>query len=323
MKNVLLLFLCILVTACAVKPTSPSELVLAFGSCSNQNKENQLWNEVLNSNPSMFIWLGDAVYPGTYDLAHLEKAYQKQISHPAYQNLAKSTLVTGIYDDHDYGMNDGGKHNPFKQNAQKLFLKYIENSLDGLPEIEDQPLYFTTVFNDYRARLFVLDTRYERDDLTKSTEKGKRYEPNETGSILGSAQWQNFEKDLKNSTEKTIIIVSSIQLLNDSHGFEKWGNMPHERQRMLDLLANYPEKTFIILSGDRHFSEISELNGITEITSSGLTEVYTMANEPNPLRKGNLIKEQNFGILKFNASGGIKAQIIGDNNKVLLTYKIK
>ena len=323
MRKILLLLTFIVFTACAVKPPQPDTLVLAFGSCSHQDKENQLWNEILQTDPDMFLWLGDAVYPEKYDLEHLEKAYQKQTAHPTYARLSRNVQITGVYDDHDYGMNDGGKHHPFKTEAKSLFFRYMDNVRTGLPDIQNEPAYSVIEFPHYDVRLFILDTRFDRDDLKKSEIPGQRYDPVDVGSILGERQWSKFETDLKNAKEQTIIIISSIQLLNDSHGFEKWGNMPHERQKMLDLLSGFPDKKFIILSGDRHFSEISEWNGITEITASGLTEIYTMADEPNPLRKGNLIKQQNFGLLTFHESGGIEVEIIGDENAVLLNHTIK
>lgn len=315
-----LLLLIFTFSACSTVPKVEKPLKIAFGSCSKQTRDNQLWKEILNENPDYFVFLGDAVYPEKYDVEHLEKAYQQQVSDKDYQELAKKVMITGVYDDHDFGLNDGGIENPIKLEAKHLFLKYIETSMDGLEDKMNinQPLYYTIQFPHHDVDMIILDTRYERTALKKSNNPNKRYDPINEGTILGENQWQKLEADIRKSNAKTIVIISSIQFLNTSHGFEKWGNMPHERQRFLDLLAQYPQKKFIVLSGDRHFSEVSEFKDITEITSSGLTEVYTLANEPNPLRQGELIKEPNFGLLVFEKDK-IWIKLIGNSNRVLKT----
>lgn len=326
MKTIAYFFFALTFFACSSVPKDVQPpLVLAFGSCSNQAKPNQLWKEILKTKPNAFIWLGDAIYPKEYNLEHLEKGYKTQTTNVDYQNLDANTQILGVYDDHDFGLNDGGEDNPIKKQAKSLFIDYIiEDDFEQKEQLKnaDRGLFYSVKYDVYNVELIVLDTRYHRTKLKKSTNPNKRYDAIDKGTILGDEQWLFLEKTITNSSAKTILLVSSIQFLNNAHGYEKWDNMPHERDRLLSLLKQHPNKKFIVLSGDRHFSEVSEFEKITEITSSGLTEVYSLADERNSKRQGALINQPNFGMLNFQ-DGIITLKFIGKKNKVLKEYVIK
>src|SRR5690606_22233913 len=89
-----------------------------------------------------------------------------------------------------------------------------------------------------------------------------------------------LEEELNNSTASFNIIVSSIQFLSNKHGFETWGNFPSEVEKMMDLIKTSNGQRVIMLSGDRHISEFSQINlsdlsyPLIDFTSSGLTHTY-------------------------------------------------
>ena len=90
------------------------------------------------------------------------------------------------------------------------------------------------------VKVITLDTRYFRTAVTQDTETDKRLKPNKygEGTVLGEAQWQWLDKELANSKADFNIIVSSIQLLSNEHGFECWGNFPHEVDRFKKTIAD-------------------------------------------------------------------------------------
>lgn len=299
-------------------------LQLAFGSCSNQERDFDLFAEVLAAQPDYFIWLGDMVYPKQYNIESLTEAYEKQYHLPNYKQLRQSSVpILGIYDDHDYGENDGGKNNPIKHEARDLMLNFLDIKPDSYTynKIKSQEGAYQSYFlKDWSLGLYILDTRWSRSDLLLSSIEGQRYQKSMSGQVLSDEQWRDFENFVESYPVKTLVVISSIQLLNDSHHFEKWGNFPSERDRMISLLENFAQdgKKVIVLSGDRHFSEISEKGNITEITSSGMTEVYTLANEPNPLRISPMIKEPNFSVLRISKgkrASKMSVEYIGLNSK--------
>ena len=179
----------------------------------------------------------------------------------------------------------------------------------------------------------MLDTRYFRTALTKDPDlsPAKRYQPNKygVGTMLGQKQWNWLTQQLNDSQADYNVIISSIQFLSPYHGFEKWQNMPHEVDKLEKLLQTSQAKNVIILSGDRHSSELSllELDGLNypliDFTSSGLTHSYGKPKvEENPYRQGALIVDKTFGLLKFNLKEHeVIFELRDADNKILETYQ--
>jgi alkaline phosphatase D len=105
--------------------------------------------------------------------------------------------------------------------------------------------------------------------------------------MLGAAQWRWLEETLKQPAELRLL-VSSIQFAPEVHGGECWANLPHERQRMMDVLRRTKANGVIFLSGDRHWCEFSRLDGpsgypLHDFTSSSLTQKHPRGT-PTPNR---------------------------------------
>ena len=316
-----------------LKATDNQEVVIAFGSCDNQRLPNDLWDDIANQNPVVWIWGGDNVYCDTNDMTELAKCYDSKLQDPKYKNFKEKINITGTWDDHDYARNDGGEEFEHKKASQQLFLDFM-----NVPK-NDARRKQEGVYNDLiiktaagkSIQILNLDTRYFRSALTPNPSAKKRYMPQETGTILGEAQWQWLEKKLMNSKSDFNIIVSSIQVLSDRHGFESWGNMPNEVKKLESLIARSKAKGVIIVSGDRHIAEFSKksLPGLTyplvDFTSSGLTHVYeAFKSEDNPYRIGNVINKKNFGILRINMmEKKVSFEIRGDGNIVFEEFSQK
>ncbi|MGV8946017.1 MAG: alkaline phosphatase D family protein [Lutibacter sp.] len=339
LKSVLLLFLLISCGGTNEKervgvtiPTETnSDFIIAFGSCDNQTLHNPFWKIIEENKPNVWIWGGDVIYTDTNDMEFMKQNYLKQKNNAEYTNFIKKIEVLGTWDDHDFGVNDGGTEYPKKQEAQQLFLDFIDVPKND-ERRKQEGVYFAKEYtiNNEIIKVILLDTRYFRTALTTSVEKGKRYQPNlyGEGTMLGETQWKWLENLLHNSKATYHIIMSSIQFLSNEHGFEKWGNMPHEVDKLTNLLKSTQAKNAIILSGDRHISEFSkrEIEGLTyplvDFTSSGLTHSYTnFKDEPNKYRLGNVVSKKSFGLLKFDfKTNAVTMEIRGENNVTYETY---
>ena len=138
-----------------------------------------------------------------------------------------------------------------------------------------------------------------------------------------SGKW--FEEELRQSTHDFNFIVSSIQFLSDKHGFECWGNFPHEAERLQKLISQSGARGVLLLSGDRHISEFSKTNTadlsypLIDFTSSGLTHSYEdFSEEYNPFRIGQVISTQSFGLIKINfEKKEVQLLMVGDNGEIL------
>ena len=81
---------------------------VAFGSCNRTEVENLFWDDILALKPDLWIWGGDNIYADTDDMEKMREMYRAQRNIPAYRALTSAVPVIGTWDDHDYGLNDGG-----------------------------------------------------------------------------------------------------------------------------------------------------------------------------------------------------------------------
>ncbi|MDX5584329.1 MAG: alkaline phosphatase D family protein [Aureibaculum sp.] len=336
MKSVITLIIITILLSCNHRKTSHDLLIdevdadftIAFGSCNNQRLPNDLWNEILKNNPDVWIWGGDNIYADTDDMKIMQSYYNEVKNNDGYKNFISNVDVQGTWDDHDFGINDGGTEFIKKDSAQQLFLDFFDVPLNDSRR-NRKGVYYSKTFKigDKSIKMIILDTRYFRTALTTDPSGNKRYVPaviNE-GTILGSSQWAWLEKELNNSNDDFTIIMSSIQFLSYEHGFETWGNMPHEVEKLKSLIVNSKAKRILLLSGDRHISEISavDLEGLDyplyDFTSSGLTHSYTSYTfEPNEYRKSKVVTVKNFGLLKFDLqSNTVSMELRGLENNLL------
>lgn len=292
--------------------TSDFDFIVSFGSCNKQNNPQPLWEVIAEQNPDIFIWGGDNIYADTEVMDKMKADYETQLKNPNYASFLENIdyQVYGTWDDHDYGKNDAGEEWAYKAESQQLFLDFMGADSTDVRRTQEG-IYHADTFlvEDKRIKLLSLDTRYFRSALQEDNETRKRYKPwqNGEGTLLGNAQWEWLENELKNSTADYHIILSSIQIWSDEHGFETWGNFPHEVEKLKTLLSTHQPKNLVMLSGDRHISEFSSQKlenfdyPIFDFTSSGLTHAYSrFTSEPNEDRVGEVVSTESFGLLKYN-----------------------
>lgn len=311
---------------------TPQSMRIAFGSCSRQDKEQVLWPEVLNQQPNLWIWGGDNIYGDTHDMDLMAEKYALQKSHPHYQKMISSFPIIGIWDDHDYGINDGGKHYPMREESKVLMLEFLDVPKDH-PAWSREGGYQSYTFGaaDSLVKVILLDTRYFRDTLYRTETRPYAYLPNLEGDILGEAQWQWLEEELTDSPAKFHVIMTTIQLLSEEHRFEKWANYPKAHQRMFDLLKKTQPKNAFFLSGDRHISEVSrkQVTGLPyplyDITSSGLTHTWgEKREEPNQYRQGELVIELSYGLLDLDfGKEEVIVQLKGESDTTFVRHVIR
>ncbi len=324
----MLIFSCSPAKKIIVDVSSSIDFTLAFGSCNRTELNNLLWDDVLAVNPDIWIWGGDIIYADTDSIALMQQMYEDQNEIKGYKKLKERVPIIGTWDDHDYGINDGGVEFHAKAESQQAFLDFMGVPVNS-PRRTQEGVYMTHEYKypNGSTKVIVLDTRYFRTALTLDTITSKRNKPNVygEGTILGEKQWQWLENELMGSKADFNFIISSIQVLSNEHGFECWGNFPHETDRLKSVIASSGAKGVIILSGDRHISEFSKstVNNLSypliDFTSSGLTHVYDkFSGESNPFRIGKVVFTESFGLVKISAkTKTVFFEMIGNDGKVL------
>lgn len=303
-----------------VTPPLPRSAVqtIAVTSCSNEaaGRNQTVFDQVRAARPDLLLMLGDNVYgswsPDDPALPDLRRSYDQQSQRPEFRALVSSVPTLSTWDDHDFGKNDGGGDFAHKALAQRMFADFWR-----LPARDErrnrEGVYTSRILGPpgQRLQIILLDTRYFRSPLTLTDERDKpgkeRYvaNPDPAMTMLGPAQWAWLEGELKKSADLRII-ASSIQVVAEGHGWEKWGNFPTEKQRMVDLIARTGAQHVFFLSGDRHNSSLNVLRDSTpyplyDLTASAVNMPWMSGlSEAGPLRIEGPYGPENFGEVRID-----------------------
>eukprot|EP00457_Paulinella_chromatophora_P005274 gb/GEZN01005289.1/.p1 GENE.gb/GEZN01005289.1/~~gb/GEZN01005289.1/.p1 ORF type:complete len:541 (-),score=73.66 gb/GEZN01005289.1/:115-1737(-) len=258
---------------------------IAFASCRKHNvflnqQRQTLLSDVLDQEPELFIWMGDIIYNDPTPLHAvmmiptepqvMQKKWDEAKALPEYQALLRKMPVIGIWDDHDYGQNDGDRHHPYKKPSQQQLLDFLDEPVHSPRRHQDGAYASYEIGGQaHRIRVILLDTRAQQDA--------------KLGQILGPDQWEWLEQELTTAQARhtrLTILVSSIQALTSQRFFgEGWRYLPQERARLLELVARVQPGPVFLVSGDVHFAQLAHtywktdthLQPLYELTLSGLT----------------------------------------------------
>jgi alkaline phosphatase D len=292
---------------------------IAFGSCADEEKPQPIWDAVLAYRPELFLFTGDNVYgdvrngrnvPDEDLIDSLQESYTQASKLPGLMRLRTTIPTLATWDDHDYGKNDAGADFAGRREAQRLFLQFWDVPLAD-PRHNRDGVHHAQTFGPegQRVQVILLDTRFFRSPLkptdTRNAPGRERYIPDDdpAKTMLGAEQRQWLADRLREPAELRLI-VSSIQVVAEGHGWERWGNY--------DLVRETGANGVVFISGDRHIGGLyRETNGtpypLVEITSSGLNQVFPGNREAGPNRLGAVYGAANFGTVDVDWWEGVVA----------------
>ena len=300
---------------------------IGIGSCLHQERQQPILDEIVEQDFDLFLFMGDNVYgdvSSPKDLTLLEQAYERQAESEELQRLRASTPILAVWDDHDFGMNDAGADFGGKEEAEALFERFW-----GVPPDAAQAsrpgVYDSVILGPpgKRIQILLLDTRFFRSPLLASDEPNtpgkERWIPDhdESKTMLGNSQWRWLEQELERPAELRLL-VSSIQVVAEGHGWEAWRTLPAERERLYAVLERTRADGVIVLSGDRHRAGIYRQDEalsypLYELTSSSLNlPIPNNSEEPGPHRLGPTYLPVNFGSVEVDWEAGQVALAIRD-----------
>jgi alkaline phosphatase D len=286
---------------------------IAFGSCIDQTKPQPIWDAILADKPDLFIFGGDNVYASKqpWQLDTLQSAYQTLVTSPGFSQLRKTVPHVAIWDDHDYGLNDGGADFAHKQASKQAFVDFWQLPAND-PRRSRDGLYHALTFGPagHRVQIILLDGRWFRSALKVTDQRNapgkERYVPDgdPIKTMLGRAQWQWLEAQLRMPADVRLI-VSGVQVIAQGHGWEGWGNFPLEQARLLELIRHTQANGVVLLSGDRHIGALYKHQPaggypLFELTSSGMTHAWAQAEEAGPNRLGELVTENHYATVEVD-----------------------
>lgn len=310
---------------------------IAFGSCFNpRDKKLDIFESILKHQPDVFVFLGDNIYGDTEDMELLRRKYAELEAVEGFRKLRESATLLATWDDHDYGVNDGGKSYPKREESERIFLDFFKVP-ETSPRRQRPGVHGSHTFgkDGKVCQILLLDTRYFRDELEQVKRKPAAgtvgwYEPTEDTSktMLGEEQWQWLDQQLQVPADLRII-ASSTQILAAEKGMENWGNMPHERSRLFDMLKKQKADHTFAISGDVHFAELSKTQignyPFYELTSSGMSRPNKeWALAINSLRVGQSYPQMNAGLISIDwDSMKVELSIIGIGGEKTLIHPLE
>jgi hypothetical protein len=222
-------------------------------------------------NASAFVWVGDAIYaddffPQQYPFQKkvvreatptvLKDLYAKLLLDPGYQALTAphNFTVLGVFDDHDYGTNNGDKYYKYKTESAMLYIVFLKQSSNNKPDLsimeqrasQGKGVYGVKVFDfsrpsgeellsdeeaalepstrqdeksstdlsDHSVAIFLLDCRSSKTPWAKDFPS--KYFLDYEADFLGEEQWSWFENTLSRSTASVNLIVQGLQVHADT-----------------------------------------------------------------------------------------------------------
>jgi len=298
--------------------TDPPPFKLALGSCTYINEPAYdrpgrsygdsygVFDAIAAKDPDVMLWLGDNVYlrePDWGSWSGFLHRYTHTRSTTEMQRLLRSTSHAAIWDDHDFGPNDGDASFVGAKMAREAFDIFWPNPTNGVPGVEGT----TSMFSYYDADIFLMDDRTFR-----VPGENKTSEP----AMLGSEQVEWLIRALKYSDASFKLVAVGSQVLNPAAVYENMSTIPKERDELLRRIEEEGIKGVVFLTGDRHFTELSTLQlkdgrTIYDLTTSPITSGPYAPKETNGLRvEGTLVDQRNFGTLEFSGAKGARTMLI-------------
>jgi len=312
--------------ATAGEPAAELEVSrIALGSCARENRPMPIWSAISSFKPDVLLMLGDNVYGDTEDMAVLRGKYDLLAADRGFGAIRNTVPIVAVWDDHDYGVNDGGREYPMRKESQQVFLDFFGIPAEAVVRSREG-IYRQLVVGPpgRRVQFICLDTRSNRSPL-EALPKSERvkgrgpYVPSDDpeATMLGEAQWAWLAEALRQPADLRIVL-SSIQVASVEHGYEHWGNFPAERARLLETLRESGAAGVIVVSGDRHSAEISRIPAgdgalaypLHDLTASSFNQPggTRLHDEPNRHRLGERFHTANFGTIEIDwdaaAEGG-------------------
>lgn len=258
---------------------NPPAVKFLFGSCLFVNEpsvdrsnsepyggEFEILKAMADKKADFMVWGGDNTYLREVDFdskTGIMHRYTHTRSCPELQPLLGSTHHYATWDDHDYGPNDSDESYNMKKTTLEAFKLFWGNNNYAFEESVAGNFGWADV------EFFLLDDRWFR------TPVGIRSLPNE---MFGEKQMRWLIEALKASKATFKFIVAGGQILNtDASPFlENHIRYREEREKLLKMLQDERISGLVLLTGDRHHTELSKMERygtypLQEFTISPLT----------------------------------------------------
>lgn len=295
MKNRIIYTVISALTAFNATNAQNTDVIFAMGSCAELRDPDReiIFSSILAKNPQFFFWLGDNTYYKSSewnDSTAMADAWVRRHASPRLAELLSKVPQRAIWDDHDFGPNDGDSTYALRAASARLFAKIWKDTPFNYSHYGD--LRWTERRGD--VVWIGLDDRTHRGPVGTQ--------------VLGRGQLEWLSSVLSsNSDARVVFIAVGSQVLNLAPSFENLVRYPEERSDLLDRCTAIKGPKIVFLTGDRHHGELEEITHqgvpLLEICSSPLTSKVFAPRSPeteqNTTIVGAPINEEHFTVVKI------------------------
>ena len=268
----------------ALNPQHSNFRVL-IGSCMNDGEKSEeieaIWSRALEREPDAMFLIGDNVYAdwvnGRYlapaNGAQLWRRYAETMSRLPVYRWKRLVPILATWDDHDFGVNDGDRRHPYKDEARAVFMSFfpqeagLSSAWTSGPGVASRWNAFGFVFHFLDARSF----RAPRNESTSAPQPQTQLGEEQEAWLLSGLEPQKLN-----------FLIKGDQWWGAYHRFESYeGSHPQGFQSWLSRLRENGATT-VMMSGDRHLSEVMKIS--KEVLGY---ETYELTASPVHARKYN------------------------------------
>ena len=241
-------------------PEGPASFTMALSSCARTGSNGAVFDTIREREPLAFLITGDMNYgnvpdddPGQF-LGNLTES----LTAPSQSALYRSTSIAYVWDDHDYGGNDGDRTSASRAAAHLVYRAAVPHY--PLPLGPDGPI--AQSFRAGRVTFVMTDGRSDRDPVGAGDDR----------SMLGARQLAWFEEQLRGAAERGDAVVwinPSPWVAPAVAGSDGWAGFDAERRRIADLLVELGlTDRMVMVSGDAHMVALDDGTN-TDYSSAG------------------------------------------------------
>ena len=293
-------------------------------------KDSSIFEAMAKEKAAFMLWLGDNWYLREADYFSAWGIWYRANharSLPVLQPFLKAMPHYAIWDDHDYGPNDGDRSFPLKEESRKVFMNYWTNPSYGYM---GEGIY--TKISKSDCDFFLMDDRSFRspDDMAPFID-GKA---NPEKRMWGVKQLEWLKSALVMSRAPFKFIVTGSQVLNPVSPYDCMQDYPFEFQELMQFLQKEKVNGVLFLTGDRHHSEIIRFSRegsypLYDITSSPLTSGTGIAGgkeKDNPYREPKtLVEAQNYTRITVSGKQNdrtLKVEFLGIKGELITSWSV-
>lgn len=295
----------------------------------------EMWKAVIAAKPDLLLLIGDNVYaeisngrfPSPLNEAALWTRYTETFQVLDFYKTPQLIPTVVTWDDHDYGMQDGNRENPYKLESKKVLEAFFaQEATPAFSEFSTGP-GVSSRLDAFGYRFLLLDDRSFRTPPNVADDEESHF---------GSEQ-ENWIRQRVFETKNPVWLISGDQWFGAYHRFESYeGRHPNSFRRFLKTFrdARGRAPTLIFMSGDRHLSEINRIEPAAlgyetfEITSSSLHSKPHPANWdtiPNKRQVRGIDMHHAFTLLELTPPDArrtvhLKGQTIGTGSTLLYDF---